>query len=163
MEINRDRIIVAVSIVFAAAYLYATGQITMLDFGDPIGPRLFPYVVCSLFVLGALILLLESRSSRRTTADDPIADAPRQSKNAQQRRSLWMIAAVLGWTLLYLLVFERLGYIISTVTFLLGLTLYFYRGRWQISLAVSALVPVLGYLVFHHLLNVNLPAGLMPL
>lgn len=159
-----DRIIASVSIVFAIAYFYQTGQITMLDFGDPIGPRLFPYFAGALFLIGALLLLVETRSS---AAREPEAEVVEELAKAHPdsgempRRAIWMMAAVIGWTLLYIAIFEHVGYLISTVLLLIGLTFYFHPRRWLTNIAVSVLVPATAYFVFHNLLHISLPTGLL--
>lgn len=152
-----DRIIAAAAMAFAMVYIYATSQIPLLDFGDPIGPHLFPYFVGGLLVVGAVLLLYETRRSR---APESRRETP--PANGEERRVLLLIAAVTGWTLLYILGFERLGYPISTSIFLLGLTFYFHPRKWLVNIALSLLLPVFTYAVFHRLLHVSLPGGLLP-
>lgn len=156
-----DRIIAAAAMAFATVYFYATSQITVLDFGDPIGPHLFPYFVGGLLITGAVMLLYETRQSR---APAPRREAlpPDGPQDGKESRVLILIAAVAGWILLYILSFERLGYVISTTLFLLGLTCYFHARRWLLNVALSLLLPTASYLVFHRLLNVSLPRGLLP-
>jgi putative tricarboxylic transport membrane protein len=63
---------------------------------------------------------------------------------------------------LYFLMFERLGYVISTSLFLWLTTSYFNRGKTMANVCTS-----LGYsgasdYLFSVLLGVNLPHGLLP-
>lgn len=164
-----DRIIAAVVIAFTAVYCYAAGQIPLLTFGDPIGPRLFPYLIGGLLVLGAILLFFEARPSREQASDVDASfpaeqlpeDDPEAPNGDKGRQVPLLIAGLSAWTLLYILGFERLGYIISTTIFLFGLTLYFHPRRWLVNCAISLLLPAFVYFVFDRLLHVNLPTGLL--
>jgi putative tricarboxylic transport membrane protein len=158
-----NRTIAVVAIVLAGAYIYSTTQITELDFGDPIGPRMFPYVIAGIMLIGAAMVLMESVAKHRETIPqgepatiDEIADMP-----ADRPGHVWMLAAVSGWVILYILVFERVGYVISTSVFIFGLVAYFNKGKWITNIAVSVLVSIGAYLLFHRLLSVGLPAGML--
>lgn len=164
-----DRIIAVAVIAFTAVYCYGAAQIPLLSFGDPIGPRLFPYLIGGLLLLGAIVLLFETRApSRRASGAEgpataePSADGNPESGHEDRARQVpLLIAGILVWTFIYILGFERLGYIISTTIFLFGLTLYFHPRRWLVNSAVSLLLPAAIYFAFDRLLNVNLPAGLL--
>jgi putative tricarboxylic transport membrane protein len=158
-----DRIIVAVAIVFAAVYFYETEQIELLAFGDPIGPRLFPYIVGTLFVIGAAVLAFETLRPMVEDAQAEGAAAPSFAERRTTRRVYWMIAAVSAWLLLYAIAFDRIGYVLCSVIFLAGLTFYFHPRKWFVNSAISILLPVVTYVVFHNFLNVSLPAGILPL
>jgi putative tricarboxylic transport membrane protein len=151
-----DRIIALAAVILAGLYLYGARQVPLLDFGDPIGPRLFPYMITVLMLIGVVVLVLETRKARQAAEPAPQRDEPQP---ANGRHVGWMIGAVGGWTLLYILCFDNLGYIISTALFLLGLTAYFHRHCWIANILTSVLVPIGTYIVFHRLLNVDLPAG----
>lgn len=164
-----DRIIAVAVIAFTAIYCYGAAQIPLLSFGDPIGPRLFPYLIGGLLLLGAVVLLFETRASSRkasgtevSTAAEPATDSNPESGNEDRARQVpLLIAAIFVWTIIYILGFERLGYVVSTTIFLFGLTLYFHPRRWLVNIAISLLLPAAIYFAFDRLLNVNLPAGLL--
>ena len=158
---NIDRIIAAIAILFAGAYFYETQQIELLAFGDPIGPRLFPYVVGALFTIGALVLIFES--TRRSSSAQPAPAVATRAENQVTRRVYRMIAAIGLWMLLYILAFERAGYVLSSIVFLIGLTFYFHPRKWVVNAAISILLPIAIYVVFHNFLHVSLPAGLLSL
>jgi putative tricarboxylic transport membrane protein len=164
-----DRMIAVAVIAFTAIYCYGAGQIPLLTFGDPIGPRLFPYLVGGLLILGAIILLFEARPSQQQasgveapTSAEPSPGGNAESVNGDRTRQIpLLIAGLFAWTFIYILAFERLGYVISTTIFLFGLTLYFHPRRWLVNSAVSLLLPASVYFAFDRLLKVNLPAGLL--
>jgi putative tricarboxylic transport membrane protein len=159
-----NRTVAVVALALAVGYIYATTQITELDFGDPIGPRMFPYVVAGVMLIGAAVLLVESLAKREAAPQtEPVAIDEMAEKPAEGPGYIWMLAAVSAWTILYILAFERLGYIISTSIFIFGLVLYFNRGKWITNIAVSVLVSIGAYVLFHDLLSVGLPAGMFAL
>lgn len=159
-----DRIIALVAIIFAAGYAFGARQIHLLSFGDPIGPRLFPYLIAGAFVVGALLLLLETRSNAHADDAAPSLDEADEMVSNRSNGSIrWMVVGVTAWTLLYVIAFQPVGYVLATAIFLLGLTFFFHRGKWVTNVAVSALVPSVTYYVFSHLLHVRLPGGLLPI
>jgi putative tricarboxylic transport membrane protein len=158
-----DRIIAIAAILFVATYFYATQQIELLDFGDPIGPRMFPYLTGAIFLIGAVILMFETFQTSKATTDDLPPPPPTQLERHATRRVYWMVAAVSAWSLLYIFAFERVGYVPASIVFLLGLTCYFHPRKWMVNAAISILLPVVTYVVFHNLLHVSLPAGLLSL
>src|SRR5512138_240788 len=162
-KMKADRIIAVAVIAFTAVYCYGAGQIPLLTFGDPIGPRLFPYLIGCLLLLGAIILLFEARPSHQQasgmdapTSAEQSPEGNAESVNGDRARQVpLLIAGLFVWTLIYMLAFERLGYVLSTTIFLFGLTLYFHPRRWLVNSAVSLLLPASVYFAFDRLLNVN--------
>ena len=74
----------------------------------------------------------------------------------------WVVVAISVWTALYILVFEPLGFMLSTAIYLLVLTACFNRGRWLMNVLTSVLFTVISYFAFTKLLGVNLAPGILP-
>ena len=154
-----DRVIFVFTLVLAAAYLYATEQLPSLEIGDPLGPKAFPRLLGAGLVLTAIVLLYEMVRGRKT-ASAPSAAPPSDERG---ERTAWMVvAAAAMWTLLYFLVFEPLGYVISTMLYLYPLMAFFNRGRRVTNALTTVLFCVISYLVFTKLLGVNLARGILP-
>jgi putative tricarboxylic transport membrane protein len=150
-----DRIICVVTLLLAAVYFYATAQIPSLEIGDPLGPKAFPRLLGVGLILSAVLLFIETVRGRK---DEPA----RPALSREQRRHLWIIAAVVCWTALYFAVFEKLGYVIATTVYLLALTAYFNRGKWLANVLTSTLFCVGSYLLFSKALGVTLAPGVLP-
>jgi putative tricarboxylic transport membrane protein len=149
-----DRVICAAALLLAAVYLYAAAQIPSLQIGDPLGPKAFPRLLGAGLIVSAVLLFIETvRGDRRETAA-PAAGAKRQT--------FWIIAAVVGWTTLYLVLFDKAGYVVASAAYLLGLMAYFNRGKWLANVLTSLLFCVLSYLLFTKALGVALPKGVLP-
>ena len=72
------------------------------------------------------------------------------------------VAGVAVATGIYFVLFEPLGYAISTSLFMLVTTLYFNKGKTMTNVLTSVLYSFGSYYAFSKLLGVNLPAGLLP-
>ncbi len=106
------------------------------------------------FWLGALMavlaLLLIVTASRQTVAVPNLSLIP-------NRRAVFAVGATVGAVAAYILLLERLGFLLATgllTAFLLGCV---ERERWSTTVLVAALNAVGLYVVFQVLLGVSLP------
>ncbi len=152
-----DAALAAVAIVGAGAYLLLDWNLPSARIGDPLGPRAFPALIGGGLVLSGLLLFLETWKKRR------LAASPVEPRSAEQKHVPLLLAAMVAWTALYYLSFDRLGYLIATPLFILGLLSYFNRRRHVANLAVAAGFTIVVYLLFSTLLGVPLPAGPLPI
>ena len=150
-----DRVIFACTIIIAAVYFYATTLIPSLEIGDPLGPKAFPRLlgVCLLIAAGLLFLeMWKERKEQTHQADVAGAD-------------LWqhvgVIAGVTVWTGIYYALFDKLGYIVVSAAYLIGLMAWFNRGKWIANVMSAVLFSVLSYVMFLKL-DVRLPQGILP-
>lgn len=153
-----DRIIFVCTLLLAGVYFWATAQIPTLELGDPLGPKAFPRILGVGLLIAAGMLLLEIiRNSK------PSAKLATAADNSDEPRPHYgVVAAVAGWTALYVLAFELLGYVLATSLYLLVLTAYFNRGRWLMNVLTSVLFSAGSYFAFTHLLGVTLARGILP-
>jgi putative tricarboxylic transport membrane protein len=157
-----DKVILGLTILLTAVYFYATSQIPTLEIGDPLGPKAFPRLLGIGMVITAAMLIGEMWRARKTaTSPDTAADTAPGAAPEGKGHYL-VIMAVVAATFVYFLVFEKLGYIISTTIFLIGLTAYFNRGKWKANVLTAVLYSVGSYIMFVKLLGTTLPAGLIP-
>ncbi|WP_202077349.1 tripartite tricarboxylate transporter TctB family protein [Caldalkalibacillus salinus] len=85
-------------------------------------------------------------------------DANNESISRWQQPYMQVICTVL-FTVLYIALFERLGFILSTGIFLFGTTYFFGYRRHLINLAVALSVSLIFYFVLTKALNIYLPQG----
>jgi putative tricarboxylic transport membrane protein len=152
-----DRVIFVSILILAAVYFYATEKLPSLEIGDPLGPKAFPRLLGIGLVITAIILLIEIIRGRKPAA---ASDVP--SRGPTDKYSYIIVGGVTVWTFLYFLVFESLGYVISTSLYLLVLTMCLNRGRWIQNVLTSVLFSLGSYLMFVKLLGVNLAPGVLP-
>jgi putative tricarboxylic transport membrane protein len=150
-----ERLLPLVPMAGAAAYLYFTERLPNIALGLPIGPRAFPRLLGIALAIGAVLWFLETLKEGREEEAGSIALSAAWSH-------VWLVAGVVAWTMLYYLVFVQLGYLLSTLAFLLPLMLYFNRGRAITNVLTSVLFAVGSYLLFTDLLGVPLARGILP-
>ncbi len=150
-----DRIILVCTLLLAGVYFWATAQIPSLELGDPLGPKAFPRLLGVGLLIAAAMLLVEILRARKKPKNET---SPAWSWEPYE----WVVVAVSVWTAFYILVFEPLGFMLSTTIYLLALTAYFNRGRWMMNVLTSVLFVVISYFAFTKLLGVNLARGILP-
>lgn len=148
-----DRVIFVCMIVLAGVYFYATAQIPSLEIGDPLGPKAFPRLLGIALLVTAGMLLLEMWRAKGEKSE---------ASEMPSRRVVAVLAGVVVWTGIYFVMFERVGYVISTMIYLIPLTAYFNRGRWVMNVTTCVLFALLSYTMFTKLLGVSLARGIFP-
>lgn len=152
-----DRVIFVCTIIVTAAYFYGTRQIPVIEIGDPLGPRAFPYLITIGLLISAAWLLIEILQARTLRAEQD--SAPAEPAGGQSH--LVVIAAVVVWTAVYFTLFQRAGFLLSTTVFLLVLMAYFNRGKWLANGLTATLFTTGAYVLFTKALGVSLPKGVL--
>jgi putative tricarboxylic transport membrane protein len=150
---GKSRLVVAAAgVLLAAIYVAAATQLRMPAFSDPVGPRMVPYLIAAGLILSCIALAIEhmvDRARKAAPASDP-------------GDGLTGVALVaLGLLVGYYLLFDALGFIVSTGVFLFAFLSYTNRRRWLLNLSIAAGVPVAMYLLLATLLGARLPAGIL--
>ncbi|ALM82260.1 tripartite tricarboxylate transporter TctB family protein [Bordetella sp. N] len=145
-----------VALIIALIYGWGISQIPVLQFGDPLGPRLFPEVLTVALIVIGIALIVQGRGRAALRADWV------RFYRYVRGQDFRVLLTVSIWTGLYFLFFETLGYALATAAFLLGLILRFHRGNRYVGAAVAILFAGGSYLLFAGLFGVPLPAGLLP-
>lgn len=154
----RDRVLAVAAVIGGLVYLYADSKLPRVRIGDPLGPRIFPAIIGTGIVLSGLLLMVEIRKRRATAQAAAAAAAP----HPRERERPGVLIGMLVWTALYYLAFEPVGYLVSTVIFLLGLLAVFNRGRHLTNLAVAFGFTAVAYTIFDKFLAVPMPEGILP-
>ncbi|WP_300656217.1 tripartite tricarboxylate transporter TctB family protein [Pseudomonas sp.] len=136
--------------LFAAIWLLFCAGLAVIAWGfqapfayDPVGPRAYPLLLLTLMAAGSLWLLVKPGLLEQ------------KLDTSSALRSLLCMLTLLAYALL----FEPLGFVISTAlcTFVLGLL---FTGRLLPCLISGVLMGALLYGLFDYLLDVPLPLGL---
>ncbi|MHB8917354.1 MAG: tripartite tricarboxylate transporter TctB family protein [Desulfocucumaceae bacterium] len=149
-----DRVIALIVFLIAAGYLYMASQFPRLEIGDPLGPKIFPVILGTILILTAILLVFES--FRKPEGDARKSDEPEEKGN----KHLLVILAVALVTLVYVLVLEKVGYILDTFLLLMVTMAYFNRNKYVQNGIIAIAFSLIFYLMFAKLLGVTLPKGL---
>jgi putative tricarboxylic transport membrane protein len=154
-----DWVLAVFVVTGAAIYLHAAVNLERLQVGDVLGPQVFPSLVAIVMLFSGLLLAWETwRKQKRDTVR--IAPAATASP-AEERRTRLVLLAMAGWTALYYVAFEPVGYVPSTMVYLSALLFYFHRVNPLINLGYAAAFTAAAYLLFTDLLQVVLPSGIL--
>jgi len=150
-----DRVILVCTVVIALVYLYATTLIPSLEIGDPLGPKAFPYLLGVGLLIAAALLGVEIWAKRES--NEPQVAMSQLFDPVVVR----IVACVAAWTAGYYAVFEKLGFVLATSVYLLGMMAWFNRGKWLVNTLTAVLFSALTYVLFVKL-DVSLPRGILP-
>jgi putative tricarboxylic transport membrane protein len=142
--------------VLAGIYLYATFLLPTMRSQDPMGPKVFPVLLGIALAAGAVLLLAET--IRGTGKEKKKAKEPREGT----QKNPGLIWAVIAWTIVFFLLFEPLGYIVSSILYILPLMVCFNKKRWWTNGITSMLFPLGIYILFVKFLGIMLPKGVIP-
>jgi len=137
-----DRLLGAISLILALAFIAGAWQIETGPMLDPLGPRSFPIIIGALLGISALYPLIKP---------DPRPDWPAAGR-------LLEIALAVVVMIVYALLLEPLGFLIATA--LAAFVLSWRLGARPGGAALAGIgVSVVIYTVFHLILGLSLPKG----
>ena len=145
LSILTSLFITALGVVYAVA----TFMLPQAAFGRPHEPKIFPAILAfCLIAFGAAQLVKEIRA-RRAAGPGP---------NTFSGKAAAQIVATIANCLLYASVFERLGFVFSTILFLMIEFVIFDSWRvWKRGIIIAVVFTLIMYLVFGLLLGIVLP------
>ncbi|WP_225028279.1 tripartite tricarboxylate transporter TctB family protein [Xinfangfangia pollutisoli] len=148
-------ILALVALGIAALYGLGIAAIPQMMFGDVLGPTAYPRLLMILLIGVAGLLLVEGMREKSW--------APaRANLRAFLREDALTFVLAAGAVLAFFLLFRPLGYLLSTLLFLLVSMLVLYRGPRWIPVAVTLGFCGASYLIFVHAFGTQLPRGLLP-
>ena len=145
-----------------AALLVVVGAYTVYDattlrvgFGDPVGPRLFPYVIGAVtIVLGVLLVLATLRG------DVPAAEGG-EDVDLRQPADWRTVLSLVGVLLFTVLTITFLGWAVSGAILFVGSAWVLGSRTLVRDVIVGVVLSVSSWYFFHEVLGVILPAGIL--
>ena len=137
------------------AMLVDTQNIRELATANAVGPRFVPYVVGGAATLVGLCLVVAVLRGDQAAPEDS------EDVDVTQRTDWRTLGALVGVFVLYILIIEPVGYLLSTMV-LFGGSAFALGARRPRSLVVATLlVPFVTFLLFTRLLGIYLPNGIL--
>jgi putative tricarboxylic transport membrane protein len=125
-----------VAILIGVAYSYLAWDLPRATVGNPMGPIVFPLLLGGGMVLMGGIQLVQTRSKTKG-----------ERKNVSLSLTFYgkSIAQVSALCVLYVFLFERLGYLFSTFLFLVTVLFLFNgKGKWKFCTGIGGWILVWG-------------------
>jgi putative tricarboxylic transport membrane protein len=130
-------------------------EASKLPFGRVGSPQagFFPLILAVFLAIFSLVFLAQAIGGHKAELRDS------RGGSTAWNKIVLAIGALAGFGLL----FESLGYVISTFLFIAFLLRVVERQRWSLVVAIAFFTSLATYLVFGLLLNTPLPAGILGL
>ncbi len=139
-----DTIAGCVFLVVGAFFAVGSLGISRSSYGSTVGPNVFPFGLGTILMLLALIVIFQARRYPDTAAGKGTRD--------YKRLGLLFLA-----TIVYVFVFESLGYVISTFLYLTLVFQVMERNRLFVSIGISAFFSCFVYYVYVVVFQGTLP------
>lgn len=151
MKMSTDVYIGAIGILLSIIVWWVTSLFPVFNVQE-LGPAFFPRVLAIALAFFCSILIYTAvRASKR---EESKSEAPPESENV--RRLLWVIV----YTILYYIGILWVGYIISSVVYIIGLTLLYQEKKKLLpALGESIALVAVVYVIFVIVLQFPLPSG----
>lgn len=119
-----------------------------------VGPGYFPRIMCVLVIFLSVLELIISRNEK---IPEELLEVKIFKK---ENMRVWI---TMGITLVYIICIQKIGFIVSSIVFQYGLNTYFkvHEKSKVLAVVLPLIVVAVLYFVFHNLLHVNLPKGLL--
>ena len=151
-------VLVALGVLALGGYfLQGAFEVRLISGYDRVGPRFFPYLVAGGLLLCGVLLLIEAlggRAAKPEAEEDADPDVP-----ADLKPILILSVALLA----NIFLIERIGFVLSSALLFWGVCLGFGSRRFLRDILSGLALALTAYLTFTRLLDLNLPAGFLPL
>lgn len=173
MKLSSNKVIAIILFVFSIGYLYMSFQIPTYILPRPVDSDLFPKVLGFTMLLLSVFLFFEKK--KVTVIEEEVNEQLEEIMEEQQKEleeeevvskfrtpQIQVVVSIIG-IILYILLFEKIGFILSTVLFSFFMTFYYGYKRHVVNGIVSVSVALSFYLLLTKALGVYLPIGWIPL
>ena len=149
---NLSKIISILFLLLGLTYLVLVFQLEPAALGNQNAPKIFPGMVALLMIVLSIALLAQEFHATADTGKSS------QTSSGVDMENVVQITLVCVCAVIYALLFDRLGYVISTILFLEGvLSVFNGPKRWKQNSLVAVIFSVVVYVLFFKILNVYLP------
>ncbi|MGF3104942.1 tripartite tricarboxylate transporter TctB family protein [Rossellomorea sp. DUT-2] len=151
MKTKPDRIISIILLVFAGIYLALSFQLPAFPYAI-IDSDVLPKGLGFLLIILAVVLFFQAK-------DDTEEDRKRRYV---KKEDVIILLSVLGALLVYIFLLEPIGFLLSTILFLLVIPFVLGFKKKLTTVLVAFLFSGIMYYSFNYLLNITLPQGILP-
>lgn len=151
---NKSKLTGIITTTFGIVYTVLSLSLPKASVGNPIEPIIFP-LICGvgMTLCGFLLLITE----RKKWADEEKKEVKKEQKEISLDTKLIIFTCAMG--ILYGLLFDKIGYVLSTTLFIGSLLFALNDGlkKWKTNILVAIGFSVGIYVMFNYLLGIPLP------
>jgi putative tricarboxylic transport membrane protein len=148
-------VVVALGVFIGVASLVAKQPTVVFD---PIGPYGFARVIAVAFIIfGTILIIRQIRAARSGLPPEAVARGSEDEEGhpASARRAFAIIIATFGYPILM----GPLGYVITTIGYIVGGVLILNERSWKWIVPLAVIYALATFFIFATLLRVPLPLG----
>jgi len=137
-------------ILLSIAGLIGGFNLPKANLGNPNGPLYFPVAISAFLLIFSIIYLFQEIKN--------LEEVNKGVTELFTGRTPLLIVLTIVFAVVYALIFDVLGFLISTILFL-GALLFLVNGRkkWLVNVSVTLVFSFLSWYAFNELLGVSLP------
>lgn len=131
-------------------YLVLTLNLPKARLGDPNGPMYFPVIIALLLIISSMVYFYQEWKIRK--------EEFKEFHMVKEGKAPLYLIATIVLMLVYTFLFERIGFLYSTIVFLGGL-MFLLNGRkkWIYNIIIAVVFSFVTWYSFSVLLQVSLP------
>jgi len=163
---KRSEYVISGLLIAFGVFVYLTSNtiplMVAVEKGSVVNARFFPKLMSFAMIFLAIVMAVENYARKSSRKAGPTDGEPKDERAETSKREVWQRMCGIGIIcLFYYYLFEPLGYLISSVLFMLGFLWVLGNRKWIVLLLLSVLAPVTVYVLFKILLGAPLPPGII--
>jgi putative tricarboxylic transport membrane protein len=144
-----NRVTAVIMFFFSLGICIESIRLSLGKFQHP-GPGFFPFLFGTIIGVSSVVLFLKNRMKGEKTARFWEAEA--------NRNGLFLVIFGL---VAYALLFETLGFLVSSVLFFTFIGRFLTHKKWIITIPLAIFISIVAYLIFQTWLHAQLPRGIL--
>lgn len=156
MNLKFDKISSLVFFILGLFIFLESRKISESTLNTAIGPSVFPVAIGIALMVLSVVLFVETIKFKKTYKIIE-KETEKESNDEENKSNKKVFFIIIISTLLYILLLEKIGYVITTFLFLFVAFQTLERSKWITSLIVAALFTGTIYIGFVKILGGNLP------
>ena len=177
LKLNSNQVIAIILLIFSIFYLYQAYQIPNFMIPRPIDSDLFPKVLgLVMIVLAIFLFFTKYKEEAPALVDEETKETLEKIEKEMEKDNdvdtsslpLWrqpkvQVVITMISILIYIFIFEKAGFVLTTLLYTFAMTFYFGYKKHVINLLVSAFISMGFYFLLTKGLGVYLPKGILPM
>ena len=155
MNIKFDKISSLIFFIIGAIIFWESQNISDGTLNTAIGPGIFPSALGIALMVLSVTLFYETMKYKKAHGADVSSESSTNDPEVKSNRKAFFIILIAAF--LYVLLLEKLGYLITTVVFLFVTFQAMDKSKWVTSLIVAVLFTGVIYFGFVNVLGGSLP------